>query len=69
MQYVFDKRYIMTDELFRKSRELSNDIDEVHEKNNDDFIDDQFNGVRVYLIRVNKKNNEQFLKNEYFQKF
>ena len=42
-----------------------NDIDEVHEKNIDDFIDEQFNCVRVYFVQVNEKENERFLKDEY----
>ena len=40
VRHVLDKRHIAADEFFRKSRELSNDIDEIHEKNIDDFIDD-----------------------------
>ena len=40
IRHVLDKRHIATDEFFRKSCELSNDIDEIHEKNIDDFIDD-----------------------------
>ena len=57
------------DELSRKSRELSNDIDKVHEKNIDDFIDDQLNCVRICSMRVNENDDEQPLKNEYSEKF
>ena len=67
IRYVFDKKYIAADKFCRGSYELSNDIDEVHEKNIDNFIDDQFNCVRVCSIRVNKKNDELFLKNQYFE--
>ena len=59
----------MTDELFRKLREFSNDIDEVHKKNIDDFIDDQFNCMRICSMRVNENDNEQSLKNKYSEKF
>ena len=69
VRHVLGKRYTATDELFRRSCEFSNDIDEVHEKNIDDFINDQFNCVRVDSMRVNKNDDEQFLKNEYFEKF
>ena len=69
VRHVLDKKHIATDELFRKSCELSNDIDEVHEKNIDDFINDQLNCVRVCSMRVNENDDEQFLKNEYFEKF
>ena len=59
----------MTDELFRKFCESSNDIDEIHEENINDFIDDQFNCVRICSMQVNKNDDEQFLKNEYFEEF
>ena len=69
VRHIFDKRHTATDELSRKLREPSNDIDEVHEKNLDDFIDDQFNCVRVCSMRVNENDDKQFLKNEYSEKF
>ena len=69
VRHVLDKKHIATDELFRKSCELSNDIDEVHEKNIDDFIDDQLNCVRICSMRVNENDDEQFLKNQYSEKF
>ena len=69
IRHVLGKRYIATNEFFRRSRELSNNIDEIYEKNIDDFINDQFNCVRICLIRVNKNNDEQSLKNEYSEKF
>ena len=69
IRHVLGKRYIATNEFFRRSRELSNNIDEIYEKNIDDFINDQFNYMRVCLMQVNEKNDEQSLKNEYFEKF
>ena len=66
--HVLDKRYTATDKLFRRSCEFSNDIDKVHEKNIDNFIDDQLNRVRICSMWVNKNDDEQFLKNEYFEK-
>ena len=69
VRHVLDKRHTATDELSRKFHELSNDIDEVYEKNIDDFIDDQFNCVRICSIRVNENDDEQSLKNEYSEKF
>ena len=69
VRHIFDKRYTAADELFRRSREFSNDIDEVHEKNINDFINDQLNCVRICSMRVNKNDDEQSLKNEYFEKF
>ena len=69
VRYIFDKKHIAADEFFRRSCELSNDINEVHEKNIDDFIDNQLNCVRICSIQVNKNDDEQFLKNEYSEKF
>ena len=59
----------MTDEFSRKSRELSNDIDEVYKKNIDDFINDQLNCVRICSMHINENDDEQSLKNEYSEKF
>ena len=58
VRHVLDKRHTVTDELSRRSHELSNDIDEVHEKNIDDFINDQFNCVRICSMRVNENDDE-----------
>ena len=59
----------MADELSRRSCELLNDIDKIHEKNINDFIDDQFNCVQICSMRDNKNDDEQFSKNEYSEKF
>ena len=69
IQHVFDKKYIATNKFSRKSCESSNNIDEVHKRNIDNLIDDQFNYVWIYLMQVNENDDKQFLKNEYFEKF
>ena len=69
VRHILDKRHIAADELFRKSRESLNDIKEIHEKNIDDFIDDQFNCMRICSMRINENDDEQSLKNEYSEKF
>ena len=69
VRHVFDKKHIAADEFFRKSCEFSNDIDEVHKKNIDDFIDDQFNCVQICSMRVNENDDKQSLKNKYSEKF
>ena len=69
VRHIFDKRHIAADELSWKSYKFSNDIDKVYEKNIDDFIDNQFNCSRIHSMRVNENNDEQFLKNEYSEKF
>ena len=58
VRHILDKKYITTDEFFRKPREFSNDIDKVYEKNINDFIDDQFNCVRICSMRVNEKDDK-----------
>ena len=69
VRYIFDKKHIATDEIFRNNREFSNDIEEMHEKNINDFINDQLSCVRICSMQINENDNEQFLKNEYFEKF
>ena len=50
VKYVFEKKYIIINDLSRQFRESLNNINEVHEKNIDDFIDEQFNYVRVCFV-------------------
>ena len=69
VRHIFGKRHTAANELFRRSCGFSNDIDEVHEKNIDDFIDGQFNCVRACSMRINENDDKQSLKNEYFEKF
>ena len=69
VRHIFDKKHTATDELFRRFRESSNDIDEIHKKNINNFINDQFNYVQIYSMQVNENDDEQSLKNKYFEKF
>ena len=69
VRHVLNKRHTATNELSRKLREFSNNIDEVHKKNIDDLIDNQLNYVRICSMRVNKNDDKQSLKNEYSEKF
>ena len=57
IRHVFNKKHIAADELSRKSRKFSDEIDEVHEKNINDFIDDQFNYMRVCSMRIREKDD------------
>ena len=68
MKHVFDKKHTIANNLFRKSRDFSNDIDEIHEKNIDDFIDEQLNCVRVCFISVSEVKKKLSLKKSYFKK-
>ena len=69
VRHVLKKKHTATDEFSRKSCELLNNIDEVHKKNIDNFIDDQLNCVRICSMQINENDDEQSLKNEYFEKF
>ena len=40
VKHVFDKKHTTVDDLSRRLRDFSNDIDKTHEKNIDDFIDE-----------------------------
>ena len=59
---------MIVDDFFRRFRNLSNDIDEIYEKNIDDFIDEQLNCVHVYFINVNEIEKKLLLKKSYFEK-
>ena len=69
VQYILDKRHTAADELSRRSHKFSNNINEIHEKNINNFIDDHFNYMQIYSMRVNENDDEQSLKNEYSEKF
>ena len=69
VRHVLNKKHTATNKLSRRFRESLNNIDEVHEKNINDFIDDQFNCVQTCLMRVNENDDKQLLKNEYSEEF
>ena len=69
VKHIFDKKHIIVDDFFRRFWDSLNDIDEVYQKNIDDFIDEQFNYVRVYSVRVNEAEKKLSLKKNYFEKF
>ena len=65
---MYLKRNTATDEFFRRFRNFINNVDEVHEQNIDDFINNQFNCIRVCLVKINEKENKQLLKDKYSEK-
>ena len=69
IRYVLDKKHTAINKFSRRSCKLSKEINEIHEENIDNFIDNQFNCVRIYFMRVNEKDDKQFLKNENYKKF
>ena len=40
VKHIFNKKYIVVNDFSRRSRDFSNDINEAHERNIDDFIDE-----------------------------
>ena len=68
VKYVFDKKHTTADDFFRRFRNFLNDIDEIHEKNIDDFINEQLNCVHVCFVNVNEIEKKLSLKKNYFEK-
>ena len=58
---MLKKKHIVADDFSRWFQKSLNDIDE----NINDFIDEQFNCVRVCFVQINEKKNKRFLKDEY----
>ena len=67
-QHISEKKHTAIDKFSRRFYNSLNDINEAHEQNIDDFIDDRFNFVWMCSIKVNEKKNEQFLKDKYVKK-
>ena len=59
----------MTNEPLQKFHKFLNEVDEVYEKNINNFIINQFCYVQIYSIQINKKDDKSFLKTAYFKKF
>ena len=62
-----NKKYEAIDELSRRFRIASNDIDESNEIDIDDFIDVEINCVRIASVRITVE-NEKILLSEYSNK-
>ena len=68
MKHVFNKKHIIANDFSQQFWNFLNDIDEIHEKNIDDFIDEQLNCVRVCFVNVNEVKKKLLLKKNYFEK-
>ena len=68
VKHVFDKKHTAVDDFSRRFQDFSNDIDEIHEENIDDFINEQLNCARVCFINVNEIKKKLSLKKNYFKK-
>ena len=65
MKHVPGKKHTAADGLSRRPRGSSDDIDEAHEENIDDFIDEQLNCVRVCPVSVSEVEKELPLEESY----
>ena len=61
VRHVLDKKHETVDELSRRFRIVSNDINKINEIDIDDFIDVEINCVRIALIRMTAANERIFL--------
>ena len=68
MKHVFDKKHTAADNFSQRFQNFLNNIDETHEENIDDFINEQLNCVRVYFVNVNEIEKKLSLKKNYFEK-
>ena len=68
MKHVFDKKHTIANDFFRRFQDFLNDIDEIHEENIDDFINEQLNCVRVCSVNVNETEEKLLLKKNYSEK-
>ena len=64
VRHVSDKKHEAVDELSRRFRTVSNDIDEINEIDIDDFINVEMNCVRIASVRMTAA-NERVLLSEY----
>ena len=61
VRHVSDKKHETVDELSRRFRTVSNDIDEINEIDIDDFINVEMNCVRIAFIRMTAAKERLFL--------
>ena len=65
MKHVLNKKHTIADDLSQRFRDFSNDINEIHEENIDDFIDEQLNCVYVCFVNVSEIEKKLLLKENY----
>ncbi len=71
VHHVFNCKHNALDKLLRRLRESSNDEDEIHEKNINDFIDAQLNFIHLCSVSIVVEEDMSILKDlysEYFKK-
>jgi len=61
VHHVFNCKHSALDELLRRLRESSNDKDETHKKDIDDFIDAQLNFIHLCSVSIVVEENMSIL--------
>ncbi len=69
VHYVLNCKHNTLDELLRKLRESSDNEDEIHKKDINDFIDAQLNFIHLCLVSIIVKEDMSILKDSYSEYF
>jgi len=69
IHYVFNCKHSALNELSRKLRESSDDEDETHEKDINDFIDAQLNFIHLCSVNIIVEEDMTILKDSYSEHF
>ncbi len=69
VHYVFNCKHNALDELLRRLRESSNDEDEIHEKDINNFIDAQLNFIHLCSVSIVVEEDMSILKDSYSEYF
>jgi len=69
VHHVLDRKHSTLNELSRRFKESSNDEDETHEKNIDDFIDAQLNFIHLCSVNIVVEEDMSILKDSYSEYF
>jgi len=69
VHHVFDRKHSALDELSRRLRESSDNEDETHEKDINDFIDAQLNFIHLCSVSIVVKEDMSILKDSYSEHF
>ena len=69
VHHVLDCKHSALDELSRRLRESSNDADETHEKDINDFIDAQLNFIYLCSVSIVVEEDMSILKDLYSEHF
>ncbi len=69
VHHVFNRKHSALDELLRRFKESSDDEDETHEKDIDDFIDAQLNFIHLCSVNIVVEEDMSILKDSYSEHF